>query len=59
MIIRRSPTNIEDFIMVKSEMSERLHEMGFEPKYIDEEWIYYIKCKTILDAIDTLERSKL
>ena len=58
MIIRRSPTNVEDFVMVKSDMSEILHEMGFEPKYIDEEWIYYTKCEKILDVITTLERSK-
>lgn len=59
MIIRRSPTNKDDFVMVNSEMSEKLHELGFIPKYIDNEWIYYIKCNAILDTIKILERSKL
>jgi len=58
MIIRRSPTNKDDFIMVKSEVSNKLSELGFIPKYIDNEWIYYIKSKTILDEIEILERSK-
>ena len=59
MIIRRSPTNTEDFIMVKSDISNRLCELGFFPRYIDSDWIYYIKNKTILDTIEILERSKL
>ena len=58
MIIRRSPTNTEDFVMVKSEMSEKLHELGFIPKYIDNDCIYYIKNQAILDVIEILEGSK-
>jgi hypothetical protein len=56
MIIRRSPTNKEDFIMVKSEQSNKLIEFGFIPKYIDEDWIYYPKNEKISEI---LERSKL
>lgn len=59
MIIRESPTNKDDFIMVNSEASTKLLELGFIPKYIDNEWIYYIKNNKILDVIETLERSKL
>lgn len=59
MIIRKSPTNIDDFIMVKSDISDKLCELGFIPKYIDNEWIYYIKNKNILDTVEILERSKL
>lgn len=59
MIIRESPTNKDDFIMVNSEVSTKLLELGFIPKYIDNEWIYYIKNNKILDVIETLERSKL
>jgi len=59
MIIRRSPTNKDNFIMVKSEISNKLSELGFIPKYIDSEWIYYIKDDKILNVIETLERSKL
>lgn len=58
MIIRRSPTNIEDFVMVESELSLRLHELGFVPIYIDEEWIYYHKTNEILETIKILEGSK-
>lgn len=58
MIIRKSPTNKNDFVMVISDVSQKLHEMGFIPKYIDEDYIYYVKCKEILKAIKLLERSK-
>lgn len=58
MIIRRSPTNIEDFVMVKSDMSEKLHELGFVPKYMDNDWIYYVKNQAILNVIEILEGSK-
>ena len=55
MMIRQTPTNIENFVKVNSELSEKLHELGFIPRYIDNEWIYYEKTKEIENI---LERSK-
>ena len=51
MIIRGTPKNIEDFILVDSEMSLKLEKNGFIPKFIDEKGIYYVKSKEIENFI--------
>lgn len=43
MIIRGCPIRKEFYIKVNSYTSEILHSCGFSPKYIDDEYIYYVK----------------
>lgn len=56
MIIRGTPKNIEDFILVDSEMSLKLEKNGFIPKFIDEKGIYYVKSKEIENFIRKEDR---
>lgn len=51
MILRQTPKNINNYIMVDSEISNKLHQKGFYPKYIDNNGIYYLKTKEIIDYI--------
>lgn len=48
MIIRKTPKNKEDYIIVTSFVSNVLNMCGFIPKYIDDEYIYYVKDDCIL-----------
>lgn len=41
MIIRNSPRDTNNYIIVNSEISKILHKHGFIPKYIDNNEIYY------------------
>ena len=48
MIIRQTPKNKENYIMVNSNTSQILQENGFFPKYMDDEFIYYVKSDEII-----------
>lgn len=52
MIIRGTPKNKNNFILVDSETTLVLHSNGFMPMYIDENGIYYKKNKEILDFME-------
>lgn len=47
MIIRQTPKDKDKYIAVNSDTSNVLHEHGFYPKYIDNEFIYYVKSKEL------------
>ena len=49
MIIRKTPKNKNEYIMVNSDKSRILQENGFCPKYIDNEAIYYVKSDKIIE----------
>lgn len=49
MIIRQTPKDKDKYIAVNSDASNVLHEHGFYPKYIDNEFIYYIKSKELIE----------
>lgn len=51
MIIRQTPKNKDKYIAVDSDTSNVLHEHGFYPKYIDNEFIYYVKSKELKQFI--------
>ena len=52
MIIRGTPKNKNNFILVGSETTLVLHKNGFVPMYIDENGVYYKKNKEILDFME-------
>lgn len=47
MIIRQAPKDKDKYIVVNSDTSNVLHKHGFYPKYIDNEFIYYVKSKEL------------
>jgi hypothetical protein len=49
MLIRQTPKNKENYIMVDSKVSQILQENGFYPKYMDDEFIYYVKSDEIIE----------
>lgn len=49
MLIRQTPKNKENYIMVDSKISQILQENGFCPKYMDNEFIYYVKSNEIIE----------
>ena len=51
MIIRQTPKDKGKYIVVNSDTSNVLHEHGFYPKYIDNEFIYYVKSKELKQFI--------
>ena len=51
MTIRQTPKNKDKYIAVDSDTSNVLHEHGFYPKYIDNEFIYYVKSKELKQFI--------
>ena len=52
MIIRGTPKNKNNFILVDSETTKILHSNGFIPMYIDENGVYYKKDKKILEFME-------
>ena len=49
MLIRQTPKNKEKYIIVDSKVSRILQENGFCPKYMDMEFIYYVKSDEIVE----------
>ena len=49
MLIRQTPKNKEKYIIVDSKVSQILQENGFCPKYMDMEFIYYVKSDEIIE----------
>ena len=49
MIIREAPKNAEEYIIVDSITSNILHQNGFYPKYMDNNFVYYVRSNEIID----------
>ena len=49
MLIRQTPKNKEKYIIVDSKVSQILQENGICPKYMDMEFIYYVKSDKIIE----------
>lgn len=49
MLIRQTPKNKEKYIIVDSKVSQILQENGFCPKFMDMEFIYYVKSDEIIE----------
>lgn len=52
MIIRGTPINEDDYILVDSSTSVDLQELGFIPKYMDNSGIYYLKTDLLIETIE-------
>ena len=52
MIIRGTPTDVDNYILVGAEQSIELHENGFFPKYINDEGIYYFRTEELLEFVE-------
>ena len=51
MIIRQTPKNPQDFIIVDGKQGEILQKNNFHPLYMDMKNLYFEKTKEILDFI--------
>ena len=49
MIIRETPKNTEEYIIVDGATSNILHQNGFYPKYMDNNFVYYVRSNEIID----------
>lgn len=47
MVIRETPKNKDKFIYVNNEIGDILQKNGFSPKYMDFNYLYFIKTKEI------------
>lgn len=54
MVILGKPKNIENYIIVKSEIANKLHQMGFIPVYRNNDDIYFIKTDELEKFISIL-----
>lgn len=51
-MILGKPKNTDNYIVVNSEMSKKLHKMGFIPLYRDNEDIYYLETEKIIKVVE-------
>jgi hypothetical protein len=49
MIIRDKPKDLINYIKVDSNTSYILSQNGFFPKYIDNDYIYYVKTNSLIE----------
>ena len=49
MIIRETPKNAEEYIIVDGATSNILHQNGFYPKYMDNSFVYYVRSNEIIN----------
>lgn len=55
MIIRKTPVDIENYIIVKSsEITLKLQEQNLYPKYIDKDGVYFAKSQELNLALDKI-----
>lgn len=47
MIIRDTPKSTKNLIIVGNEIGRRLQKNGFVPKYVDEDFLYFVKDEKI------------
>ena len=52
MVIRGTPNDLNNYIIVEDVTNMILQENGFIPKYIDSEHVYFIKTKDLLEFIE-------
>lgn len=56
MVIRGTPTNRNDYVLVDNITSNYLHMNGFTPRYMDKQGIYYEKSDKILKCIQNMTK---
>lgn len=49
MIIRETPKNAKEYIIVDGATSNILCQSGFHPKYMDKNFVYYVRSNEIID----------
>lgn len=52
MIIRKTPEHLENYVKVGTDATIILHMNGFQPKYIDSEYVYYLKTDELINFIN-------
>ncbi len=50
MILLGTPKEPNNYIMISFKMGNRMHELGFPPKYKDSNGLWFTKTKEFLDA---------
>ncbi|MEG2013928.1 MAG: hypothetical protein RR063_12115 [Anaerovoracaceae bacterium] len=48
MVIRSTPKDILNYIVADSDLADTLQRSGFHPKYMDMEYLYFIKTDKIV-----------
>lgn len=51
MVIRGTPSNIEDYYIADGDLAFRLQQAGFKPVYIDEDAVYFKKNKKLIQTL--------
>lgn len=51
MIVRGLPKNKDDYIKVNSCDGKKIHKEGFIPKYIDKEYLYFLKTNELIEYL--------
>lgn len=51
MIIRGTPKDLEHYLLVDDEFGNELQNAGFQPRYIDELYLYFYLTKELEDYI--------
>ena len=54
MIIRDTPSDLDNFIAVEGELAFKLQQKGFTPLYMDEEVLYFKKTSKLLKFLKKL-----
>lgn len=54
MIIRGVPHDIENYYMADDDVAFVLHQQGFQPKYIDNEAVYFKKTNKLFKVLKKL-----
>lgn len=52
MLIRETPKNPNNYIIVDSLTSQVLQMCGFSPKYMDKDYLYYVKDECIVKFME-------
>lgn len=52
MIIRGTPTNLDDYILIDDKLELILNNNDFYPKYIDENGLYFLKSKELIEFME-------
>ena len=47
MVIRETPKNKENFIMVNNQVGNLLQTKGFIPKYMDFDYLYFVRTEEL------------
>lgn len=56
MIIRDTPDDLDNFVMVDSELGFKLQQKGFKPMYMDFDALYFRKTNKLLKFLKKLKK---